>query len=287
MWLLKQINVQHLIFITRNSKLTVAAIENKPIYEEVERFLMLAIDRLYNGTKALRPLYKKFKNDHSFEYSIGLILRTILSDYLIVMAMHAKMGNIVKNNSDGKKSEYELDVEIKRELNTLCNRYNHDGVNKEKENIKEQILSNEINLKEGQTKYTNLVNMFPECFETYKHDGSEPQTIKAYKQILNMKNEIFKDIRNAEGLEKILPAIQLHEQFSKYAHFGALYSFYNNREPKLKYQDIYEVTIHLLLYNYYLCSLLQETFTDIPELKLRTQRAKKYYNDIVKSSRRP
>lgn len=190
MWLVKEVNVQHLIFLFGNTKRTISLLKDKPIYEDIEQFLILAVDRLHNGVCALRPLYKKFKTNQNIEFSIGLILRAIISDYMIALELHVETGNVIKENSKNNISELELNITIKNELNVLCNRYNRDGVNKEKNNITNRLNSQEIDVATANKEYSELVNRFPECFEEYNNDGSIPKIKDTYKKPLLTKDFI-------------------------------------------------------------------------------------------------
>jgi hypothetical protein len=180
---------------------------DKTELDEITMFCMCMLDRLNFASEGLRILLNHFLNNTKVDYSSGIIMRSVLLDYLIVlnaMELYSKnLDNAQKVHDDLK--EFSLMMLCDSVRNTM------DYFETLETQVSKNIMSN---------IYKNIVSMNPKCFETYNYDGSKPVIkTKNYKSPKQMFNTLVssKDLKNYKSI------YDAYLFYSKYDHFGNMF----------------------------------------------------------------
>lgn len=200
---------------------------DKKELEEVSMFSMCVLDRLNFSSESLKILLNQFSNNPKVDYGSGIIIRSVLLDYLIVLNALDIYG---KNLEDTQQYYYELKTYTTMMLcdsvrNTMQYFETLEG------DIPKNILSN---------MYNNLVSMNHNCFEEYAYDGSKPK-IKT-KEFKSPK-DLFKTLVSSKELKRYKSIYEAYLFYSKYDHFGNM-SYGLSRVNPLKQLSNLDKVIH-------------------------------------------
>ena len=157
----------------------------------------------------------KFLSNTKVEYSCGIIIRSVLLDYLIVLNAHEIYDRNLKNSQN-------FYLELKDySIMMLC-----DTVRKTLEYL--ESLKNQFTKEDIGKMYINLVAMNPECFEIYNNNGSKPIIkSKEYRSPQKLFNTLMKSkkFKNYRGIYEI------YLFYSKYEHFGQMFYGLSRKTP--------------------------------------------------------
>lgn len=227
-------------------------------------FAVAMIERLQNGTEGLRVLFKEYVyNHHRFDFSIGIVLRSLLLDYMIMLNV---LEIIDRDNLPDKEKIKELDDFCLRMLSDsaiYALKYfqaNSDTLFGEK---KKSILS-------------QLVQNHPFCFEPYADDGSIPvlKVNKSYSQV-----ELVKRLKNSAKYKHLSRKEDWYMYYSKYDHFGAMYLGLSAQHISKQFDNMCSAIREL---PYSLVLMITYLRTGFPENKLLEQHQKKCLEIIHK-----
>jgi hypothetical protein len=188
---------------------------DKKELEEVTMFCMCMTDRLNFSSESLKILMNNFLINTKVEYSCGIIIRSVLLDYLIVLNAIELFD---KNSNDPKK--------LYTELNEYCLMMLCDSVRNSLEyfeSLEDQIPKDILN-----NMYNNLVSMNSKCFEPYAYDGSKPIIrSKSYKS----PKQLFNTLLTSKSLKRYKSVYEAYLFYSKYDHFGQMFYGLSRRKP--------------------------------------------------------
>ncbi len=171
-------------------------------------FGVAIIERLQNGTEGLRVLFKEYVYNHRrFDFSIGIVLRSLLLDYMIMLNV---LEIIDRDNI--------LDEEKIKELDDFCLRMLSDSAIYALKYF--QANSDSLFGEKKKSILSQLVQNHPFCFEPYANDGSIPvlKINKSYSQV-----ELVKRLKNSPKYKHLSRKEDWYMYYSKYDHFGAMY----------------------------------------------------------------
>ena len=168
-------------------------------------FCLYIIERLNFSSTGLSVISKEILSKTQLEYSAGIIIRTVLLDYMILLNAHVI---VLDNINDNNK--------LLVELNKFCSIMLSDSVNHTLKDFDKIKIS-----KEGlATIYSNIVRMYSDCFEPYNNDGSRPiPKISEYYS----PGRLFENLFKSKDFNKFSSVYQGYLFYSKYDHFGKVY----------------------------------------------------------------
>lgn len=170
----------------------------------IKTFTYCALERLNVATIALHTLYGKYLNERKYEFSIGIIMRTVYLDYLILLNA---IEIIFRNNENNNPYE--------EELSDFCLTMLSDSAIHALKYFDANIIPQE----KLAGMYTLQFHMHEECFEPYSHDGTRP-VLKKKKSL--SQQELVKRLKKSK-----YPHLSRKEDaymfYSKYDHFGKMY----------------------------------------------------------------
>jgi hypothetical protein len=205
---------KRLDFVIKESEEMTKHFDQKEL-EEVTMFCMCMLDRLNFSSESLKVLMNNFLANTKMEYSSGIIIRSVLLDYLIVLNAMDVYG---KNLMDGPK--------LYRELNEFCLMMLCDSVRNTMEyfdSLKGQIPDETLS-----NMYNNLVAMNSKCFEPYTNDGTRPIIrTKVYKS----PKQMFNTLLTSKELSRYKSVYEAYLFYSKYDHFGQMFYGLSRRKP--------------------------------------------------------
>ncbi len=184
-------------------------------------FLTCMVDRLQAGVLSIDPLFNHYLNEKRIQFGLGILLRALHLDYIIML-------NVLEILQRNKNDEQAL----KKEVEHFCHIMLSDGAKHTLKLFKENNIPSEMRKR----LYNELVNRNPECFHPYPKDGSEPKLLleKTFSA-----NELVKRLRTSKLPH--LAAKDHHYQFySKYDHFGKLYSMISKQDFEWEFVHLSE-----------------------------------------------
>jgi hypothetical protein len=190
--------------------------------EEVTLFSLCMLDRLNFSSESLMILMNQFNSNTKVEYSCGIIIRSVLLDYLIVLNAH----EIYDRHLNDVEKLYE---ELKGfAIMMLC-----DTVRNTLEHL--ESLESQFTQGDMQKMYTNIVDMNPECFEAYKKDGSKPKIKSKDKR---SPKQLFNVLMKSKSLKNYRGIYEIYLFYSKYDHFGQMFYQLSRKIPIGKLENI-------------------------------------------------
>ncbi len=175
--------------------------------EEIMLFCMCMLDRLNLASYSLKILMERFSSNTKVEYSCGIIIRSVLLDYLIVLNAMDIYG---KNLNDTAKWH--------QEMKAYCLMMLSDSVKNTLsyfDTLKTKVPPEVMN-----KMYANLVASSPECFEPNNVDGGVP--VLKTKDHRSPKT-LFKTLLESKELKQYASAYEAYLYYSKYDHFGQMF----------------------------------------------------------------
>lgn len=197
---------KRLDFVIKESEEVTKHFDKKEL-EEVTMFCMCMLDRLNFSSESIKLLMKNFLANTKVEYSCGIIIRSVLLDYLIILNAMDLYGKNSKNSQN-----------LYSELNQFCLMMLCDSVRNTMEYF--ETLEGQIPEETLGNMYKNLVAMNSKCFEPYANDGSKPVIrSKGYKS----PKQLFNTLVTSKDLKKYKSVYDAYLFYSKYDHFGQMF----------------------------------------------------------------
>lgn len=196
-----------------------------------KRFIYCCVEKINKCTSALEHLYKLLENDEEIEFSMGIILRSLLMDSILI---HKLKFLILQFSEKG----YEL---IKEEIDKHTLMYIADGT---AHMINYFYEDDSIKLEMKQEIGAKLSAQFPGVFD---FNGNEKPTIKKEFK-LNLKS-LYDNILNNPDLQTIKTVYNLYTYYSKYDHLSHWTSFFT-RISFVERKSKIDSSIAMLLYSF-------------------------------------
>jgi hypothetical protein len=186
-------------------------------------FCLYMLERLNFSTLGLQTIYKDLFSKTQLEYSAGIIVRTVLLDYMIVLNTHVIIDENI--NKDIK--------EVRQKVDSFCTTMLSDCINHTLRDIDRLKIPKE-DLKK---LYKGIASMYPESFETYKNDGTRP--VEKVKGSFRT-TKLFENLFNSKSLRTYSDVYQAYLFYSKYDHFGRMYYDFLGHDFKDRLQRLNE-----------------------------------------------
>ncbi|MBS1916678.1 MAG: hypothetical protein JST87_10370 [Bacteroidetes bacterium] len=171
--------------------------------DNVMFFSLSMLDRLNFSSHSLKMLINDIERNTKIEYSCGIILRSVLLDYMILLN---GVNILLTENKNVSKSLYDY-----------CSTWLADSIRHTIENI--AILYAQHSKETRNKMYINLINRNPDFFEKYSEDGNKPK-LKIAKP--SNVEKLFNILQSSE-LKTEAKIYEAYLYYSKYDHFGQMF----------------------------------------------------------------
>lgn len=199
----------HTTIVMEESK-AVRDIVRKKEKSIIQAFTRCMLERFHDAMQGVHVLFGKYLENRKMDFSLGIVLRSMFLDYLIMLNVFEI---ILRHGEDSKKRN--------EELNQFCLQMLSDTAI----HTLSYFDANTIEPEKLNGMYSTLVYFHEECFEPYAHDGSRPvlkiKRSLSQKELVNrLKKSAFPHLARKEDKYMF---------YSKYDHFGKMYSALQNR----------------------------------------------------------
>jgi hypothetical protein len=196
----------HLETVIRISSQALLELDGKKT--TIERFAFTAVQKVYKVTLATQVLYNQLDRSQDFEFSLGILLRSVLMDAIMLNKLKSDINIFSDNYKNG------LDQDAYKELNTqvesLVYKYLFDGTQKM---IAEVQDSPHFSADQKKDIIAKLQRVFPAAYETkdgaIKMKSGFKFTLKDLKEHTSHPSMVTADDVNS-----------LYSNFSKYDHLS-------------------------------------------------------------------
>ncbi len=193
--------------------------------DHIRTFCILVLDRLNFASEGIKALMPSFLQNTKLEYTIGIIIRSIILDNLILM-------NAVKIVSEANVNTDNLDTYNK--LNQFCLEHLSDGLNKTFNYIDK--VKGELDSQKISNIYSNFYNANQHYFEPYSHDGTRP-ILKSKAN--SVASKLHANLKETTNLSKAASIYEIYVYYSQYDHFGSVFYIFSRFpiEDKIRMMD--------------------------------------------------
>ncbi|MBL0200971.1 MAG: hypothetical protein IPP81_12820 [Chitinophagaceae bacterium] len=234
-------SIQHLEFIETHGK-EIIYHYNKDDVPLPCFFYLGLIERLHSTAISLNALIKTVNDVPEMEFSIGLIVRTVILDFLIGLRGY----DIYKEGEEAGSNHDAIDIDLKK----YCNITLADGVVKtgkyfvllnKKEQLSDEKLHETLNKLSGD--YSNWI-------EKYNNDKVAPKS--KFEQGLTGSG-LFEKISDSPGIKALALHFEKYAMFSKYEHFSAM-SYTVLRRPIVDQLPTIDHAIEVFVLHLFICA---------------------------------
>ena len=235
-------------------------------FDFVTVFSLTMLERLNLVSNGLTFLLDTINSNAINEFSCGILIRSVLSDYLILL------NAIAVNLKD------EPDVKIKFEkLDNFCLKYLSDSLKISIGNI-ELLYEGENRDNEKIGIYKNICKNYPYSFEPFINGSSKP----TYKlEDAENSGKLYYKLKSEKALKaKAKLAYNLFSYYSKYDHFG-ITSYEYLRTPLSNRLELISNSVNLFPnVLYYSLILLNYSYPSDEFIKQQIERVKLLTNEL-------
>lgn len=220
-----KLNTEDLDFTIDTSSEVLSLLNGKKLDSSTLTFCVVGIDRLMKSARGLRKLIVDSQNDPHLEFSAAIVLRSVLSDALIIL------------NAYTRKQENVAD---------FCYAALASAVHHLVENVR--CLTDE----EKKLAYNSIVKKYPEYFDKDQTNGKKPTVKFKSVRLSELKNEaLFKNIKDSDIVNEYSGVYQSYLYYSKYDHFTEIYHDFEEsgyEKQILKIVEVSRLLPRLLMY---------------------------------------
>lgn len=239
--------IAHIDTIKQHSFKTLGAAKGEKS-NSLEIFLLLMLDRLHNSSKSLELLLRDYDKHPTHDFSIGIILRSVLLDTIITINLY----NAIEENMNKTESEIKQILEERAEL------YLSDGFAHIVGNLETDYNNGFISAEELKHAYNSLVGSYTAFFEEYPFDGSKPK-VRYKKQRQEQLNDT---IRKSPTLKNLTGIINRYEFYSKYDHFTFIHYEMMRQGGDAKKERIIASIEDVVIHSLILHTLIREVYPE-------------------------
>ena len=263
--------INHLTFLREQLDNILLHYKGKKV-ESIEYFSLGMLERLNNSIVSLSILIPEYQKDNRIEYSVGIILRSLLLDVLINLNLYILLKE--------KKEKNESPQFIVDELTQFANIFLSDGIKHTMDYMETVHEEGVINKEELQEGYNSFVKKYSIFFDEYKYDGSKPKQV--IKNDLSNK-KLFKTIMSFPEFRALGNIYDTYNFFSKYDHFGILY-FELIRQPKEEKDSRITRSVELFFFHVFILLII---LLEINEKDKELEQIQHIIGDKMKTIIRP
>jgi hypothetical protein len=236
--------------------------------DPIETYFSLCIKRIQKVIPGLEALFPMVEQNINIEYSVGLLLRPVLTDILsLEYLLH-----FLNNRSEGiDKIEF---------TKTHCKSYIFDGTYKWIEQIDMDLEKGVIDSSMHKQMTEKIATYFPDLFT--KNETGEFFFVKGSYRAKQPK-ELYQNMKNldqdrATVMSKIY---YIFNFYSKYEHLSGWTQIASHYDADAKKEHIEEVTVHMIRYVVQVFNILENIH---PELKYEKEQLDTYLLQFLAST---
>ncbi len=202
--------LQHLNFIIQQSGSIIYKYDKDHV-NRISYFYLGLLERLHSAGKSLVMLIEAMDKDRSMEFSAGLVIRTLLLDFLLCLRGY---DILEQEKAAGKSAE-----EVEASVTAYCNSVFGDSLIHTFSNLRnlhQAGIYTEDQMFEG---FRMLAHNYSPFLEPYKEDGKPPisRFPRGPKVI-----DLFLSLAQQPDLKRLASNYESYVFYSKYEHFGIL-----------------------------------------------------------------
>ena len=228
------------------------------------------LERLSSSTLALSKLLPLINTNKNLDFSCGLILRSSILDYLIVLTMYIHV-------LDDEENEIMIDNPNNSVL-AFCNKCLGDGLPQTFTYINAAKDAGIISQEKRETIFNNMARNYKMFLEPYEGDGTTPKA--KCNQRINAR-EMFIAIAKHPDIKDFAKIYDSYVGYSKYDHFSVLYFDVTRQTHIQKLSQISMAVEHLIGSQSFLHMLLGLHSSDDKFLNSQSDVAAKYLFDNI------
>lgn len=187
------------ILIENSHKGTLQLSDNR--ISPVENYVFIGLSKLKKTTTAIRLLYNQLEDNNEMEFSIGILLRSLLMDMILFFEVKKIVIDFYTVDRD----------KFRKELETSCSKFLNDGTKHIIDSVKQ---SQRLTEKEKQEISQLFSQRFPDFFQ---EKNGFPSLIRSSKVSLP---EIFANTKDTDGITYCKEINGLYSYYSKYDHLS-------------------------------------------------------------------
>ncbi len=168
-------------------------------------FSLSMLDRLNFSSHSLKALTKDIYENSRLEYSCGIIIRSVLLDYMILLNAIEPW---LTSNPTGNET---------KDLYNYCSKWLADSMRHTVNNI--ALLYSDSSSQELDIMYLNIINRNPDFFYPYENTGKPPK-IKLERP--EKTEDLYKKIKQGK-FNYDAKVYEAYLYYSKYDHFGQMF----------------------------------------------------------------
>jgi hypothetical protein len=191
----------------------------------VRTFCLLMLERLNFASEGIKALIPSFGENTKLEYTIGITVRSVVLDNLILM----NAVNIVSASTVNDTPE-----DIYAKLNQFCLDRLSEGLNKTLKYIDK--IKDDIGSEKLSNIYSNIFNSNQQYFDPYTYDGTRP-TLKSRAN--SIATDLHRALKQSANLSKSATIYDAYVYYSQYDHFGGMFYTFSRlpSQDKIKMLD--------------------------------------------------
>jgi hypothetical protein len=167
---------------------------------EVERFVFAGIEKTRKISSTILRLYSEMNDNNEVEFSLGILVRSLLMDIILVLKIKKLYADYEGIISD----------EFKSDLKTCCYKIISDGTS---HFIEEIFASENLSTEDKKEFSSKFVSIFPEAFDT---SSEKP---KLYKDFRTSLKGIYESSKHPKLVNRET-IYNLYSYYSKYDHLS-------------------------------------------------------------------
>jgi hypothetical protein len=264
-------SVKHLDFIIEHAGKTIKHY-NKANVKRVQFFYLGLCERLQAGAKGLKTLLTTMENqnERELEFSAGLVVRTMLLDFLIGLRGY----DIFNTGRDTGKAR----VDTEAELTDYCNSVLADGVTHTFKHLTHFKNEGAITQDQLNEAFRTMAQKYQAFVEPYHEDGNPPAAkFKPAPKVL----QLFKMLSSGgPELKELAKNYDTYSFYSKYEHFNIM-SYDLMRRYTVEQDHTLKNSINLLVLHAFISCQVMEAFAPDDFLKEQIKSAGEYISHEI------
>lgn len=264
-----QKTIDHLNFINSHCIETERYL-NKESLSLIQYTCIGLLERLSSSALALSVLLPLINTKQNIDFSCGLILRSSILDYLIVLNIYIHV--LEKENSENPIEE------DKDPVLAFCTKCLADGLPQTFSYINAAKKAGVISPQQQEIIFNNMAKNYAVFLESHPGDGSTPKTKS--KHLINAR-DLFIKIADHPDIKDFAKIYDSYVGYSKYDHFGVMYFDVIRQTHLQKLAQISKAVEHLVGSQSFLHMILRLHSSNDKFLNNQSDIAAKYLFDNI------
>jgi len=177
---------------------------NHKNHDEIIHFVFCALEKINKSTQGIARLYSALDGNDDLEFPIGILLRSLMMDNLMIQNIKHKIFTQIQENSKIEK------LALKKIIQGVCYKFLSDGTDNLIKGLK---LSDNLTPSEKEAAAKRFANVFPKAFDL---SAGMPKLKANFKFRLK---ELYLNSKH-ESLVSLDSTYNLYTFYSKYDHLS-------------------------------------------------------------------